>query len=175
MRVVAGTAGGRRLIAPPGRSTRPTSDRVREAVFAVLGSMHAVEDVSVADLFAGTGALGIEALSRGAASATFVDSDRVAVEMINANLASTGLEATATVVHSSVARWLEHAGHVDLAFVDPPYAFDGWPEVLSALDARLVVLEARAVVAVEEPWRVLKVKQYGGTVVTVATRRSTHS
>ena len=79
MRVVAGTAGGLRLVAPPGRETRPTSDRVREATFNALGSLGAIEEARVLDLFAGSGALGIEALSRGAQHATFVERDRHAV------------------------------------------------------------------------------------------------
>src|SRR5947209_20395427 len=98
VRVVAGTAKGRRLTAPPGRDVRPTSDRVREAVFSSLVSMDAVEGRSVLDLFAGSGALGIEALSRGAADATFVDHDRRVIDTIRANLDVTGLAAQASVV-----------------------------------------------------------------------------
>ena len=92
MRVVAGTAGGRKLQAPPGRDIRPTSDRVREAVFSSLDSMGAVGGASVVDLFCGSGSLGIEALSRGAASATFVDNDPAAIATVRANLAATGLD-----------------------------------------------------------------------------------
>src|SRR5438093_104252 len=102
MRVVAGTARGRRLQAPPGRDVRPTSDRVREAVFSSLASLDVIEGATVADLFAGSGAMGVEALSRGAASATFVDSSAAAVAAIRANLADTGLAGTATVVRADV-------------------------------------------------------------------------
>jgi 16S rRNA (guanine966-N2)-methyltransferase len=84
MRVIAGTARGRRLVAPTGSSTRPTSDRVREATFNALGSLGVVVDATVLDLFAGSGAMGIEALSRGAAHATFVDQDRAARAAIEA-------------------------------------------------------------------------------------------
>src|SRR4051794_3909992 len=101
MRVVAGTVKGRRLEAPKGEQTRPTSDYVREAIFNTLGSLlgiDAVEDATVVDLFAGSGAFGIEALSRGAAHATFVDGDRRAVAATRANLAATGFERQATVV-----------------------------------------------------------------------------
>src|SRR5439155_24104030 len=117
VRVVAGSAKGRRLQAPPGRDVRPTSDRVREAVFSSLASMEAVEGASVLDLFAGTGALGIEALSRGAATATFVDDDPRAVAAVKANLASTGLDG-GTVVRADALRWLEGAPAFDLALVD---------------------------------------------------------
>src|SRR5260370_35501825 len=88
MRVGAGAARGRRRTAPPGQSIRPTSDRVREAIFDMLQSLGGVEGAVAADLFAGTGALGIEALSRGAVAVTFVDDDRTAVETIKANLAA---------------------------------------------------------------------------------------
>src|SRR5437588_12429149 len=90
MRVVGGMAGGRRLRSPAGRSIRPTSDRVREAIFNVLTSLGEVEGATVVDLFAGTGALGMEALSRGGAQATFVDRDPVAVATIRTTLAAAG-------------------------------------------------------------------------------------
>src|SRR3954467_4150678 len=102
VRVIAGEWGGRRLQAPPGDATRPTSDRVREAVFNALGSLGAVEGAAVADLFAGSGAMGIEALSRGAASVTFVDSARPARAAIEANLAATGFAEQARVVAGDV-------------------------------------------------------------------------
>src|SRR3954471_16170376 len=131
MRVVAGSAGGRRLRAPKGTTTRPTSDRVRQSIFNSLDSMGAVEDARVADLFAGSGALGIEALSRGATHATFVDDDGAAVAVIRENLAGTGLAGpSATVVQGDVLRWLATSDPVDLALADPPYTFDQWAELL---------------------------------------------
>ncbi len=140
MRVVAGSARGRRLEAPEGESTRPTGDRVREAVFNSLHSLGAVEDATVLDLFAGSGALGIEALSRGAAHATFVDTDRRAIGAIEANLAATGLAERATVLRadadSVVARAVAEGRRWDLALLDPPYAFDGWADLLAVLPGR---------------------------------------
>src|SRR3954453_13290953 len=97
MRVVAGTARGRRLVAPPGRDTRPTSDRVRESVFNVLHSLGAIDGASVVDLFAGSGALGIEALSRGAAHCTFVEPAPAAVTAIRTNLTTAGVAERATI------------------------------------------------------------------------------
>jgi len=119
MRIVAGTLGGRRLKAPAGRATRPTSDRVREALFSILGDLTGER---VLDLFAGSGALGIEALSRGAASAVFVDSDPRAIAAIRANLDSLGITA-ATHKRDAVA-YLNNAseGPFDLVFLDPPYS-----------------------------------------------------
>jgi 16S rRNA (guanine966-N2)-methyltransferase len=167
MRVVAGVAGGRRLQAPPGRDIRPTSDRVREAIFSSLESMDAVRGASVVDLFCGSGALGIEALSRGAATATFVDDDRAALAVVEANLASTGLGG-GEVVRADAVRWLEGAVAVDLALVDPPYSFNGWDAVFSRVCAGLVVAESDRELDLPVGWRIVKMKRYGGTVVHLA-------
>jgi 16S rRNA (guanine(966)-N(2))-methyltransferase RsmD len=121
MRVIAGRYGGRRLTAPPGAATRPTSDRVREALFSILGPR--VEGARVLDLFAGSGALGIEALSRGAAAATFVDAAPAAIRVLRANLSA--LEIEAEVVRADALAALRTARaaarQYDLLFLDPPY------------------------------------------------------
>jgi 16S rRNA (guanine966-N2)-methyltransferase len=121
MRVIAGRWGGRRLQAPPGAATRPTSDRVREALFSVLGER--VQDARVLDLFAGSGALGIEALSRGAAAATFVDSAPAALKALRANLEALGADAESR--RQDARRFLVSASgaarEYDLVFLDPPY------------------------------------------------------
>jgi 16S rRNA (guanine966-N2)-methyltransferase len=168
MRVVAGTAKGRALVTPPGARTRPTTDRVREAVFNALWSRGAIADACVADLFAGSGALGVEALSRGAAHVTFVDSDREARRAIARNLEACGVADRATVVASSVERWLAGLGadvRFDLAFCDPPYAFDGWAHLLAAVPAALVVAESAGPVAVPTGWSLVRESRYGGTWV----------
>jgi 16S rRNA (guanine966-N2)-methyltransferase len=117
LRVVAGTFKGRRLTAPRGTRTRPTADRVREALFSMLGD---VGGARVLDLYAGSGALGIEALSRGADSAVFVERDAQAVAAIERNLAAVGVEAN--LVRQDVVRFLARAdGAFDLVFCDPPY------------------------------------------------------
>ena len=120
MRIVAGRHKGRRLRAPAGPDTRPTADRVREALFSILGPM---DGLRVLDLYAGSGALGIDALSRGAESATFVESAQPALAAIRANLDAAGEEAE--VVASDAIRWLRAAGDgeraFDLVFCDPPY------------------------------------------------------
>jgi 16S rRNA (guanine966-N2)-methyltransferase len=118
VRVVAGAYRGRRIEAPRGRSTRPTSDRVREALFSIIGP---IGGARVLDLFAGTGALGIEALSRGAAEAVFVDSDPRAIAVVRRNLAAIG--ADAAVYRRDVFAWLGGAdAQFDLVFADPPYS-----------------------------------------------------
>src|ERR671914_498164 len=133
MRVIAGRYGGRRLQAPSGEATRPTSDRVREALFSVLGDR--LEGARVLDLYAGTGALGIEALSRGAAEATFVDRSAEATRTITANLDKTHLTDSARVVRGDVVRFLRGPGDpVDLVFLDPPYDTPV-PEIETALAA----------------------------------------
>jgi 16S rRNA (guanine966-N2)-methyltransferase len=123
VRVVAGRFGGRRLAAPPGRGTRPTSDRVREALFSMLGPL---DGARVLDLYAGSGALGIEALSRGAASALLVERDPRAVAVIRANLDAVGLSEPEARVHAGPARAALRNASVrgdtyDLVLLDPPY------------------------------------------------------
>jgi len=120
VRVIAGRFGGRRLVTPRGRDTRPTSDRVREAVFSILGPL---DGAAVLDLFAGSGALGIEALSRGAARATFVERAPAALRAIAANLEALGVDADvrARDVLAFVGDAPAAGGPYDLVFLDPPY------------------------------------------------------
>lgn len=156
-------------MAPRGMATRPTSDQVREAIFNVLFSLGGVEGDTVLDLFAGSGAMGIEALSRGAAHATFVDHHRDAVAAIRANVAAAGVAGQATIVQADASTY-RPTGPVDTAFADPPYAFAGWDDLLAGLDAGLVVAESDRELAAPEGWEVLKVKRYGTTVVTLMSR-----
>ena len=174
MRVVAGRHGGRRLVAPAGDATRPTSDRVREALFSVLGA--SVQGARVLDLYAGSGALGIEALSRGAASAVFVDRAQPAIAAIRANLQALGIEADVrrmqarTALRTASAR----AEAYDLVFLDPPYrrTADLGRELSEALPAVLapgarVVSESdrRELLALELP--LTDERRYGDTVIRI--------
>jgi 16S rRNA (guanine966-N2)-methyltransferase len=177
MRVIAGRLGGRRLTAPRGRSTtRPTSDRVREALFSMLGEL---EGAVVLDLFAGTGALGIEALSRGAARAVFVERDAAAIQALRANLELLELAAPHAEVKVGDAfaalRAAREAGETyDLVFVDPPYnqarMLGG---ELSALLPALLAPHARVVVEsdrrspAELPMEVVRQRRYGDTTITI--------
>ena len=151
MRIVAGEHRGRRLRAPAGSATRPTSDRVREALFSILGP---VDGLDVLDLYAGSGAVGIEALSRGAASATFVETARPAIAAIRANLASIGRE-DAAVVELDAQAWLRSGAPgaaFDLVFCDPPY--DAAPRVAQALSELLPrILRPQALIVTESAKR----------------------
>jgi 16S rRNA (guanine966-N2)-methyltransferase len=174
MRVIAGRHGGRRLQAPPGDATRPTSDRVREALFSVLGTR--VEGARVLDLFAGSGALGIEALSRGAETATFVDSAPAAVRVLRANLEALGEDAE--VVRADALRWLRGAPRrgrqYDLVLLDPPYrraaALEGaladtLPPVLAG--GALVVAESDRRAPLELGIPVIDDRRYGDTRIRI--------
>jgi 16S rRNA (guanine966-N2)-methyltransferase len=177
MRVIAGRLGGRRLAAPNGRGTRPTSDRVREAIFSILAD---VSGARVLDLYAGTGAMGIEALSRGAESALFVESAARAAAVTKQNLAALGLGAVSRVIGSPVQRsvaGITAAGPFDLAFVDPPYAeAEAATEVLAGLVAGGAFAEGARIVlehaAAMHPTRfsdlvaVTSERRYGDTAVT---------
>ena len=170
MRVISGALGGRKLVAPDGLTTRPTTDKVRQAVFNSLAHTVELDGAVVVDLFAGSGALGIEALSRGAERCTFVERDRAALAALRTNIAALGLDARSTVVTGDVLAWVPSVRHVDVAFVDPPYEFDGWPRLLGALDAALVIAEAGAEVAAADGWSARRARRYGRTWVTVLER-----
>ena len=148
-------------------AVRPTLDRVREAIFNALYSLDAVDGATVLDLFAGSGALGIEALSRGAAHVTFVERDPTALAAISGNLAATGLRDRADLVRADVMTWLPSAPALDLVLADPPYEFDAWPDVLAAVRARIVVAESDREVGAPPGWEVRRSRRYGTTVVTL--------
>jgi 16S rRNA (guanine966-N2)-methyltransferase len=185
MRIVAGTARGRKLVAPDGVDTRPTGDRVREAVFNALFSLDdAVAGARVLDLFAGTGALGLEAVSRGAAHVTFVERNPKVIRCLEANVVGTGADPAAiTVVRAEALDWLARRGGgtdtapFDVALLDPPYDFAGWAALLDALPATLAVIESNRDVMSEAGaaarWETIRHRRYGATVVTMIRRLAT--
>lgn len=179
LRVISGEAKGRRLKTLPGLDTRPTADRVRSTLFDILGD---VAGERVLDLFAGSGALGIEALSRGAAHATFVESDPAAVAVVRGNVALCRFQDRATVHRSDaevfLSRLVPGSSPFDLAFLDPPYerglAFVG--RLLGVLAAegriaaggRVVIESAAGDVELPEPFRLLRVRPFGRTQLAIA-------
>jgi 16S rRNA (guanine966-N2)-methyltransferase len=181
-RIVAGAAGGRRLAVPP-RGTRPTSDRVREALFSALDADPGLAGAAVLDLCAGSGALGLEALSRGAAHALFVESDRRAAAVLRQNVAAVGLPG-ATVRAAPAATVLGGTADrgYDVVLVDPPYEVPdaeiaGWlaaGDTNGWLSDEVVVVVERAARTGEfawpEPLRALRTRRYGDTVLHVAQR-----
>ncbi len=149
MRIVAGEWRGRKLAAPAGLATRPTAERTREALFSILASrVGNFTDLRVLDLFAGTGALGLEALSRGAGHATFIEQDRTALAPLRANIASLKAEARTTVLPTDATRLGQARDKADLAFLDPPYGEGLADKALAALD-RGGWLNPHALVSVE--------------------------
>ncbi|MGD9703992.1 MAG: 16S rRNA (guanine(966)-N(2))-methyltransferase RsmD [Acidimicrobiia bacterium] len=172
MRVVAGELRGRRLIAPEGLDTRPTTDRVREAVFNSLGSMDLVVDATYVDLFAGTGALGIEALSRGAAHCTFVERDGRALRALRENLASLSLTDRATVLPNDALAIGRRLPTVDVVVADPPYGFSDWAALLADLPADVVVVETgQRIEGLPDEWELAREKRYGRTFVALLRRK----
>ena len=169
MRVVAGELRGRRIVAPEGNATRPTTDKVREAVFNALGSLGVVEGALVADLYAGSGAMGIEALSRGAEQCTFVERDRDALRALRTNLSTLALDGRSRVTTGDVLA-VASAIDADVAFADPPYGFEAWDRLLSLVRADLVVAESGRELAAIDGWEVTRSKRYGRTWVTFLER-----
>jgi 16S rRNA (guanine966-N2)-methyltransferase len=183
MRVVAGTHRGRRLVAPKGDRTRPTSDRVREAVFSRLEAAGLADGGSVLDLFAGSGALGIEALSRGAAHVTFVERDRAALAALRSNLDALGVTGCSTVIAGDAlsvpVRGRVPGAPFSLLFLDPPYRIDK-SEVSDAVvrlatggalaDGALLVWEHASADKVTWPPALddLGARRYGDTTVSIA-------
>lgn len=169
MRVVSGELGGRKLVSPDGTSTRPTTDRVREAVFNALGSAGVVDGALVADLFAGTGAVGIEAISRGAAHCTFVERDRHALRALEENVATLDLADRSRIMRSDAVQAAVTLD-VDIVFADPPYDFDGWDELLASVKADFVVAESGRAMAERPGWAVTRSKRYGRAWVSFLER-----
>ena len=173
MRIVAGRYGGRRLQAPPGRATRPTSDRVREAVFSILGPL---DGARVLDLYAGSGALGLEALSRGAAEVVFVERDARALAVLRANLDALGAEADVRRADALAAlRDARERGETyDLVLCDPPYRLApdlgrslGEALVPLLADGARVVTESDRRAPLELPLTLTDERRYGDTLIRI--------
>ena len=177
MRIIAGTCRGARIAAPRGETTRPTSDRVREAAYNLIGP---VEDATVLDLFAGSGGMGLEALSRGARRCVFVESDRAACAVIRANLEKLRLTGALVLCRDAFQVLREEraaARPFDLVLVDPPYG--AWPELQGKLASSLppalapdglLVVETGGRIEPELPLDVVTSRRYGSARITLFTR-----
>lgn len=179
MRIIAGAAKGRRLSTPRDRRIRPTSDRVKESLFNILNvRLESFKELRVLDLFAGTGNLGIEALSRGASEALFIDENREAADLIRKNLVATGMAGRGKIIQKEVLSVLKTLGEgplYDIIFLDPPYGMNLVPKALEVLHSLLsgpeaiVVAETAARETVPDEAGYLKQvdrRTYGDTALT---------
>ncbi|MFV1989122.1 MAG: 16S rRNA (guanine(966)-N(2))-methyltransferase RsmD [Acidimicrobiales bacterium] len=171
MRIIAGQARGRKITAPSGPETRPTSDRAREAIFNALGSRGLVVGANVIDLFAGSGALGLEAWSRGAANVICVDNDTRAVRVLRENIEKLGAQDTVSAVSAEAMGWLAVAHRrCDLLLADPPYAFERWPDLLASIQTSAALVESDRPVGAPQGWEQEYVKRYGRSCTTLLVR-----
>ena len=178
MRVITGTARGRRLRTPENYDIRPTTDNVKESVFNII--QFDLEGRRVLDLFAGTGQLGIECLSRGAVEAVFIDENTAAVKIVKENLKTCGF--TAAVLQQDALSYLRHCGKFDLIFVDPPYDSGLYESVLETInsvdilsDGGIILCESRREKTLPDmcaPYRKKKEYNYGRVKLTVYIKDS---
>ena len=178
MRVITGSARGKRLKTPANYDIRPTTDNVKESVFNII--QFDIEGRRVLDLFAGTGQLGIECLSRGAASAVFVDEDREAVKIVKENLKSCGMSAP--VFQENALQFLKHCGKFDLIFLDPPYDAGLYEPALKTInlvdilsEGGIIVCESRREMELpelEEPYRKGREYRYGKVKISLYTKET---
>jgi 16S rRNA (guanine(966)-N(2))-methyltransferase RsmD len=178
MRVITGSARGRRLKTPENEAIRPTTDNVKESVFNII--QFDIEGRRVLDLFAGTGQLGIECLSRGAREVVFVDQSREAVKLVKENLKACGMQAP--VIQSDALSYLKGCGKFDLIFLDPPYDSELYEPALNQVrsvdilsDGGIIVCEARRekqLPSLAEPYRKNKEYRYGKVKICIYKKES---
>ena len=179
MRIITGKYKGRKLYTPKDRHVRPTSDRVKEAIFSMLGE--AIMDNRVLDLFAGTGSLGLESLSRGASHCVFVDNNRESIQLIKDNIAHLGAARESTVISGDYRIALNQMKDpFDLIFMDPPYHVEEIEDILLTIDKKGLLKEKGAIVVERDhrhtlpeeigSYRTVKSKKYGMTRITFYQR-----
>ena len=170
MRIIAGSARGRSIEAPDGKGTRPITDRAKEAIFNMVMSQGGVQGTTVVDLYAGSGSFGLECLSRGAGRVIFVEQARPATDTIRVNLDRLGFADRATVTHGAVEAVVAQLPPADLAFCDPPYAIDPWPDLLARVDAELLIGHAEHDIELTGRWEEVRRRTYGRSRIVIARR-----
>ena len=178
MRVITGCARGRKLKTPLGDDIRPTADSVKEAVFNIIRDD--VEGRRFLDLFAGTGQMGIEAVSRGARECVFVDSSPSSLKLVNENISLCGFQNNTSVIHADSVSYLDRCGKFDVIFIDPPYDSNMYEKVLETINSvdilsegGIIIVEARREKVLPEmtfPYRMLKEYRYGKVKICTFTR-----
>ncbi len=180
IRIIAGEAKGRKIKVPTEADTRPTTDRAREAIFNSIYQLdEAPKDCRVLDLFAGSGALGIEALSRGANHATFVDHSKDAIKTVHSNLNGLGFREKAELVRFDALKYLKTpdlniADSFDIIFLDPPFALPNWQELLElVVGANVIVIGASHEIEVDgSKWETIKAAKHASTYIKVCKKTS---
>ncbi len=178
MRVISGMARGRKLKEPEGRTIRPTTDKVKESIFNIV--QFDIEGRRCLDLFAGTGQLGIEALSRGAAHVTFVDEAAESLKLVKNNLDTAGFTEKAEIIRADAIEYLERGRRYDLIFIDPPYKTSLLERALKAIN-QFDILKVNGIMICERntetelpeltpPYRMLREYNYGKIKITTLTR-----
>lgn len=179
MRIISGQAKGRRLSAPKSLAVRPTTARVRKSLFDIIEARFELRDAVVLDLFAGSGALGIEALSRGASFADFVDVSNKSISAIRENLRNLDLGSCASLHRSDARTYLARTSfdpeRYDLVFCDPPYDFSDWGSLFQLLPKKAVIIVEAQSQLFMQGWCVVTFRNYGSTVVTVMTADKTEA
>ncbi|MBG00987.1 MAG: 16S rRNA (guanine(966)-N(2))-methyltransferase RsmD [Acidimicrobiaceae bacterium] len=170
MRIVSGIAKGRKILSPLAQDVRPTKDRVREAIFNSLKSFELIDGRHFVDLFAGSGALGIEALSRGAERVTFVDHQKACIDIIRTNVENLGFGELAEVRHADYLQELQNVSKGDVVLLDPPYDFGDWELLLGSIKSETVVIESNQEIVLSGEWKQIKSKRYGSTFVVIAVQ-----
>lgn len=175
MRVLTGDNGSRKLSSGVSRVTRPTTARVRKSIFDIIWSRAGIEGKRFLDLFAGTGAMGIEALSRGAEEVFFVDNSRVAINVVKDNLKALQIAPSRyRVVFSDYESFLHSYGgnEFDVALLDPPYSFEDWPGLIDLVPSAVLVCESDRSIEVPADMTKILERKYGTTCVTLVAKSS---
>jgi len=168
MRIISGEDRGRKIEAPSGMGTRPILDRAKESIFNMLVSLGGVEDLTVFDLYAGSGSFGLECLSRGAKNVHFVENSKHAINTLTKNVETIGYSQRCQIHRMPVAGFLAKQLQVDLVFCDPPYKDDPWEDIFSKFKSEVTLVgHAATEIDLPEGWQELKRRKYGRSHILI--------